>query len=110
METILSLWHRPGVRNVTASRPFGLSQCATTAAAGDVSVGSEAVFGPTSILCPLFPHLQTSSLSWRQVGDMPKGDIALLFDHLVGAGADRSRYLDAEGLRRFQVDDQLPPD
>jgi hypothetical protein len=40
---------------------------------------------------------------------VPGADIGVLFDHFVGAGEERSRYLNAERLGRLQIDDELPP-
>src|SRR5499427_11027309 len=47
----------------------------------------------------------------RNVRFVPKADactlIAALFDHLVGAGDDRSRYGDAQQLRGCEIDDKF---
>ena len=41
------------------------------------------------------------------VSDLPVGDISRLLDHLVGAGAQRERHVEAERFRGFQVNHQL---
>src|SRR5262252_9841917 len=38
---------------------------------------------------------------------VPIGDIAPLLDHLVGAGEERSRYVDAKCLRGLEIDNKV---
>jgi hypothetical protein len=42
----------------------------------------------------------------RHVSKVPTTELTKLFDHLVGAGDERCRQLDAERFRGLQIDDQ----
>src|SRR6266478_7687013 len=58
------------------------------------------------LLCP--PKADVARRHWR-VRLVPTTDIGQLFDHLIGAGDEHRRKIEAERLRSLEVDHQLVP-
>ena len=54
-------------------------------------------FGSKADICAAQAHVRF----------VPKADMPLLFDHLVGAGEKRVRYSEAKRFRGLEVDDQI---
>ena len=76
--------------------------------AGDVGAGScrdcpNCIHADQLWLPPKPEFVGVSGISRR----MRRGKTASLFDHLVGAGEQHGRHLDAERLRGRQVDDEI---
>jgi hypothetical protein len=58
------------------------------------------------LLCP--PKADVARRHWRvRLSRQPTTDIGQLFDHLIGAGDDHRRKIEAERLRSLEVDHQL---
>jgi hypothetical protein len=57
--------------------------------------------------CPLTPRERRQARPRAMSALCPRGGSPLLFDYLVGAGEQRGRDREAEGLCRLEVDGQL---
>src|SRR5262249_32606308 len=70
--------------------------------------------GGMSALSPFYPQLRTLVDAAGTAGSCHNRTYAvqqteLLFDHLVGAGENRIRHGQAEGLGGLEIDDELEP-
>src|SRR5262249_26794012 len=73
----------------------------------NVRFGSKADIRRSLSPCPLYPRKRTFAGRLRHVRFVPIADITASLDHLVGAGKERRRHIEAERLGGSQVNEKL---